>query len=395
MNRQWPEVPLGEVLSPTAREEVVDGTKEYRLLGVRLDGQGPFLRETVSGTQTSATKLFRVAKDDFIYSRLFACRGAFGVISEGLNGCYVSGEFPTFVPVANRVDVGFLRYWFRLPAVIERVNEDCSGSTPLTRNRFKEQFFLTLKMPLPPLAEQRRIVARIEALAAQIHEARALRHQAAEEAEALIDAAARLILGKPDRQVSDVADVTKLAGFEHTKYLVGALPGDVILLRAGNIRNSGLELENAATIPSEISDQLPRSQLGAGDVVMTFIGAKIGDVTFVTSEHPRLHCGPNVAKLTPKPAIEQRYLVAALQAPVVQEQIREITKLTAQPNLSMKTIRLLRLPVPSLPEQHHIVFELNALQSEVDALKRSQADIAVELDALLPSILDRAFKGEL
>jgi len=42
-----------------------------------------------------------------------------------------------------------------------------------------------------------------------------------------------------------------------------------------------------------------------------------------------------------------------------------------------------------------IVAELDALQAEVDALKRLQAGTAAELDALLPSILDRAFKGEL
>ena len=39
--------------------------------------------------------------------------------------------------------------------------------------------------------------------------------------------------------------------------------------------------------------------------------------------------------------------------------------------------------------------ELDALQAEVDALKRLQAETAVELDALLPAILDKAFKGEL
>jgi type I restriction enzyme S subunit len=38
---------------------------------------------------------------------------------------------------------------------------------------------------------------------------------------------------------------------------------------------------------------------------------------------------------------------------------------------------------------------LDALQAEVDALKRLQTDTAAELDALLPSILDRAFKGEM
>jgi type I restriction enzyme S subunit len=46
-------------------------------------------------------------------------------------------------------------------------------------------------------------------------------------------------------------------------------------------------------------------------------------------------------------------------------------------------------------EQRRIVAELDALQSEVDALKRLQAETAAELDALLPAILDRAFKGEL
>jgi len=41
------------------------------------------------------------------------------------------------------------------------------------------------------------------------------------------------------------------------------------------------------------------------------------------------------------------------------------------------------------------VSELDAFQVEVDALKRLQTETAVELDALLPAILDRAFKGEL
>ena len=39
--------------------------------------------------------------------------------------------------------------------------------------------------------------------------------------------------------------------------------------------------------------------------------------------------------------------------------------------------------------------ELDALQAEVDALKRMQAETTAELDALLPAVLDRAFKGEL
>src|SRR5258706_3641731 len=140
---------------PVTRAEAVRPDKESRLLGIRLDGNGPFLRETKLGTQLSATTLSLVMAGDFIYSRLFAWRGAFGTIDDALDGCYVSGEFPTFMPVPGKLDVEFLRLWFRLPVTLAAVEVDCTGSTPLTRNRFKEQFFLALQMPLPPLDEQR------------------------------------------------------------------------------------------------------------------------------------------------------------------------------------------------------------------------------------------------
>ncbi|CAG0962926.1 hypothetical protein METP2_00911 [Methanosarcinales archaeon] len=53
------------------------------------------------------------------------------------------------------------------------------------------------------------------------------------------------------------------------------------------------------------------------------------------------------------------------------------------------------IPIPPLPEQLRIVAYLEELQAKVDALRRFQAEIGAELDALLPAVLDRAFKGEL
>lgn len=63
--------------------------------------------------------------------------------------------------------------------------------------------------------------------------------------------------------------------------------------------------------------------------------------------------------------------------------------------ISQPKLEEMRILVPTIPEQRRIVVELDALQAEVDALKRLQTETAEELDALLPSILDRAFKGEL
>ncbi len=142
MRIQWRPTPLLGILKPVSRSEKVNPTKEYRLLGIRLDGVGPFLREIKIGSQISAKYLSKVKAGDFIYSRLFAWRGAFGVIDPTLSDCYVSNEFPTYEPNLNEIDVDFLKLWFRLPAIISKVESGCSGSTPLTRNRFKEDFLV-------------------------------------------------------------------------------------------------------------------------------------------------------------------------------------------------------------------------------------------------------------
>jgi restriction endonuclease S subunit len=55
----------------------------------------------------------------------------------------------------------------------------------------------------------------------------------------------------------------------------------------------------------------------------------------------------------------------------------------------------LHVPIAPPADQSRIVAELDALQAKVDAVKKLQSETQAELDALLPSILDKAFKGEL
>ncbi|HEX5399508.1 MAG TPA: restriction endonuclease subunit S [Verrucomicrobiae bacterium] len=391
--KPWPKVRLVEVLRRVERSETVDASKEYRLLGIRLEGQGPFLRETVMGTQTSATKLFRVATGDFIYSRLFACRGAFGVIAEELDGCYVSGEFPTFLPVPGKVDVEFLKYWFRLPSVIATVDADCSGSTPLTRNRFKENFFLALEIPLPPLLEQRRVVARIEALAAQIHEARTLRHQAAEEAEALFDTAltARFDSSEwPLKLLPEVAEVARGKFAHRPRNEPRFYGGEYPFIQIGDISNSGRYIRNHSQ--SLNKDGLAISRMfPAGTIAIAITGATIGVTGILGFDS----CFPDsIVGIQAKPQSATPEFIYLAVEHAKKSALAEATQ-TTQPNINLGNLQRLKVHVPPLAEQRRIVAELDALQAEVDALKRLQAETAAELEALLPALLDRAFKGEL
>lgn len=68
---------------------------------------------------------------------------------------------------------------------------------------------------------------------------------------------------------------------------------------------------------------------------------------------------------------------------------------SAQPTIPLRRIRALPIPVPGLQEQERVVAELDAARVLLQELKREDGSSAAELDALMPAILDRAFKGGL
>jgi restriction endonuclease S subunit len=148
---------IQQIAKQIRREEKIDPDKEYKILGLRLEGRGLFLREQKFGREIKADRLFQVKKGDFIYSRLFGWRGAFDIVSEQFDNCYVSSEFPTFILDQKQVEPEYLLKYFLLPSVLKKVEILCTGTTKASRNRFKEDKFLSFEIVLPLLNEQVRI----------------------------------------------------------------------------------------------------------------------------------------------------------------------------------------------------------------------------------------------
>ena len=74
---------------------------------------------------------------------------------------------------------------------------------------------------------------------------------------------------------------------------------------------------------------------------------------------------------------------------------RERKQMTGQANVNAIKLKALPIALPPLSDQRRIVADLDSLQARIGALKKLQAETAAELGALLPSILDKAFKGNL
>jgi type I restriction enzyme, S subunit len=109
------------------------------------------------------------------------------------------------------------------------------------------------------------------------------------------------------RKLGEIADVTKLAGFEYTNYFNGYKDGgEIIVIRGTNITNNRLDLSDVRTIPIETSKKLQRSKLKRNDLVFAYVGT-IGPV-YLIEENDKYHLGPNTSKITTNNETSPQYL---------------------------------------------------------------------------------------
>jgi type I restriction enzyme S subunit len=399
MSAAWPSVNLGEVLGLDLDRVAVDPATSYPMVGVLSFGRGLFRREPIENGKTSYRVFYRLRAEHVVMSQLFGWEGALALSSEEFAGRYLSPQFPTFLCDEARLDRPFLGWLMRRPAFWDDLGSRASGMGDRRRTLSPEALF-RCRIPLPPFAEQRRIVARITELAAKIEEASTLRRQAAEEAEALGKAggntsfsAARDEFGLQRLEET----TTRITKGESPEWQGFAYQEDgPLFIRSENVHWGKLDPVNAAHIPEAFHTKLSRSQLKGGDVLINLVGASIGRACVVPPNLGQANVNQAVAVITPNPeTLSSEFLVYFLLSPAAQDEIHGGKVETARPNISLGDLRDLKMPVPPLSDQRRIVVHLDELQVELDALKRLQAETAAELDALLPSILDKAFKGEL
>jgi len=176
----WPTVKLGEVLRHRKEFITIDDLAVYKRPRVRLHVQGIVVRDDIPGALIK-TKMQQVCRTgEFLVAEIDAKVGGFGIVPEVLNGAIVSGHYFLFVIDESKLSEPFLDFFIRTPAFREQVA--AQGSTNYAAIRPAD--VLGYEIPLPPLPEQRRIVAQIKELATQIDEARSLRRAAAGEREA-------------------------------------------------------------------------------------------------------------------------------------------------------------------------------------------------------------------
>jgi type I restriction enzyme S subunit len=243
-------------------------------------------------------------------------------------------------------------------------------------------------------------VAKIEALAAKIERAFAVRREATKEAYQLYQSQMNLIFSR----LASKYPVRPFGSFDHhvtsgPRYWGGDKYSEhgFRFYRAQDIGPDGnvLSTSKAYVIPPE-GQQGRTATLSHGDLMIVITGATVGRCSLFTEGLEPGFVSQHVALCRlPKNEIEPRYALWCLISPFGQNQLLGQRYGQGKPGLNLTNIRMIEVPLPPINEQRRIVTYLDGFQAQVNALKKLQAQTATEVDALLPAILDRAFKGEL
>jgi type I restriction enzyme S subunit len=367
---------------------------------VRLWGKGVVQRREVTGAEIAARRRLVVRSQQFILSRIDARNGAFGLVPDSLDGAVVSNDFPVFTPNRSQILPTFLNWMSKTRAFVDLCKAASEGTT--NRVRLVEDRFLATEIPLPLVEEQRRIVARIEELADKIDEARDVRRQAVEEADVLVQATARQLLGGVNAPITELeswldrnGDGIQTGPFGAQLGSADFMESGIPVLTIGNVQYSGLRLHNIKYVSEEKARQLDRYAIRAGDILFARMGT-VGRCCVVPRECEGWLINYHIIRVAiDKSRVEPRYIHWIIRASTeVERYLDEKIRGATRQGVNSAIVGAIPCRIPLIDEQRRIVAYLDDLQAKADAVKRLQADTAAELDSLLPSILNRAFKGE-
>lgn len=257
----------------------------------------------------------------------------------------------------------------------------------------------------PPLSEQPRIVARIEELATKIEEARGLRRETVEANPTIIrttvssidtDLLASYGTVRLDQLASQDKGSMRSGPFGssllHSEFVEEGVPA----IGIEDVQENRFVLSRRWHVTHQKATELARFRIKPADILITVMGT-LGRTCVVPNDVPHMISTKHVWTVTLNPDRAFGPWVSYwlnFSARVRTDLLGQTTG-TAIGGLNGQKIRAVNLPSIPLPEQRDTVTYLDDLQAKVDALKRLQTETAAEMNALLPSILDKAFRGEL
>ena len=398
--KKWPTRPLGECGRVLGGGTPSKGNPEFWGGDIpwvtAKDMWNPEVRDsllkiTEQGLKASPAKLIPVD------SVLFVVRGSilFKRVPVAVNRvvCTINQDMKAIVP-SEDILADYL-------AIMMRAKNDelkgCVGTAGNSAGKLDTGDWSSIKIPLPPLAEQRRLVARIEVLTARLTQARQARQEAVAEADELTNMIQRNTYERllEDCDVAPLSEIGQVfSGCTPSKARAEYWDGDVPWIapkemKVFRIGDSTVRLTQQA-VTDEVAGLLP-----APVVLMVVRGMILAKRVPVAVTTQPVTINQDMKAFRPRKGVEAAFLAHMLCG--AGEELKGRVEVAGHGTCKLESEAWgsLPIPIPDAATQRRIVARLDALASKQSELRRLQTETDADLSAFTPALLAKAFRGEL
>ncbi len=381
MANGWPKVPLGEVVTHRKEFIRINDAQEYMRCRVQLGARGIVPRDRVLGFDVKTKEQQVCRAGELLVAEIDAKLGGFGIVPDGLAGAIVSSHYFLFNINTDLINRNYLGYYIRTPEFQDQVT--ARGSTNYAAIR--PCHVLKYAIPLPDRREQDRIAAKVDALADKIEEVHENTREIYQGADAMLHSAYTCIVdGAPFRKMGEVAPLVRR---------------DVEVSMDEEYPELGIRSFGKGTFHKPALDYLGVGtkrlyRIEPGDLLFSNVFAWEGAIAVAQQEDEGRFGSHRFITCVPKQCVVTAEFLRFYF--LTDEGLRKIGGASpggAGRNRTLGLAKLAEIEVPIPAYEKQVWF--NGLQAKVKELLTAQQEVEIELNAMLPSILEKAFNGQL
>ena len=350
------------------------------------------VRYFIDAAKFGEMQRFELRPNDLIMS----CSGTMGrvaVVPNNIRRGIINQALLKLTP-SNTTSPEFLKYWMDSDNFQDSLNEQSGGAA--IQNVASVSILKEIRISLPPLAEQRRIVGILDEAFEGLATAKANAEQNLQNARALFESHLQAVFtqrgdGWVDRQLASLCHEITVGhvGSMKTEYKESGVP----FLRSQNIRPFEVSMDNAMFIDEAFHRALKKSQLRPGDLAIVRTGYP-GTAAVIPPELPDSNCSDLVI-VRPSNEVNPHFLAAFFNSVFGKQLVLGKIVGAAQKHFNITAAKEVMLHVPPMPEQRVIIRMVDSLREETQRLESLYQRKLAALDELKKSLLHRAFSGQL
>jgi len=347
---------------------------------------------------------YKLKNNDIVVARTGATTGKSYMICGDIDAVFASYLIRVQV-TDKRLSPRFLYLFFQSPDYWSQIAELSIGIAQPGVNARKIR---SLKIRIPTIDEQQRIVARIESLFAKLDAARekvqsVLDSHETRKAALLHDAFTGKLTAKWREEhkfsynewhlvcIKDICHSLKYGTAKKSE-----ASGRYVVIRMGNLFDGEILWDNLAY--SNDNEDIEKYQLTPGDVLFnrTNSAALVGKTSIYRGDYPAIYAGYIIKLDYDRKTIDGEFLNYIMNSPCAKTYCNKVkTDGVNQSNINAKKIGAFQFKLPSLPEQQEIVRILGRLLAREQRARQAAEETLAAIDRMKQSILARAFRGEL